>query len=80
MSSSFLSEDDLKPPPYSECAQGDEANAPHPSRDTPLITEGGNSVSISEAPPPYTLSPPAVVSQQDSPLNHSESLPESRPT
>ena len=80
MSSPVLSDDDLKPPPYSECAQGDEAHGPRPSRDTPLISEGGNSVSINEAPPPYTLSPPALVSQQDSPLSHSESLPEGRPT
>ncbi|CAG5895875.1 uncharacterized protein ACNS7B_023253 isoform 1-T2 [Menidia menidia] len=58
-------EDDLKPPPYSECAQGGEAAPPPPSNDTPLISEGGNVVSINEAPPPYTLTPPTRVGQQD---------------
>ncbi|XP_041824339.1 uncharacterized protein si:dkey-118j18.2 [Melanotaenia boesemani] len=56
---------DLKPPPYSECAQGDEVDAPHPSHVTLLISEGANSNSVNEAPPPYTLIPPAQVSQQD---------------
>ncbi|XP_061569406.1 uncharacterized protein si:dkey-118j18.2 [Cololabis saira] len=73
-------DDNLKPPPYSECAQGDDANASCPSRDPPLISEGGTSVSINEAPPPYTLSPPALLGQQGGPVSHSESLPESRPT
>uniref|UniRef100_A0A3P8VPF1 Si:dkey-118j18.2 n=1 Tax=Cynoglossus semilaevis TaxID=244447 RepID=A0A3P8VPF1_CYNSE len=51
-----VSGDDLKPPPYSECAQAD---APCPSHHTPLISEEGDSSSISEAPPPYTPHPPA---------------------
>ncbi|XP_034065510.1 uncharacterized protein si:dkey-118j18.2 isoform X2 [Gymnodraco acuticeps] len=66
-------EDDLKPPPYSECGHHDEADAPH--HHTVVISEG-DTISINEAPPPYTLSPPAV-SQPDVPVNHNES--ESRP-
>ncbi|KAL4000965.1 hypothetical protein ACER0C_006264 [Sarotherodon galilaeus] len=58
-------EDDLKPPPYSECAQGDVPDAPQPSHNTLLISEGGDSTSVNEAPPPYTASPPTQVSQQD---------------
>ncbi len=73
----FLLEDDLKPPPYSECAHGDEAAAPRPSLHTPLISEGGDSISVNEAPPPYTPSP-TQVSQQDGPASHRESQSESR--
>lgn len=73
-------EDDLKPPPYSECAHGDEAAAPRPSPHTPLISEGGDSISVSEAPPPYTPSPPMTVSHQDGPVSHCESRVESRST
>ncbi|KAM4718222.1 uncharacterized protein FYW61_016103 [Anableps anableps] len=73
-------EDDLKPPPYSECAQTDETDAPHLSHNTPLISEGGNSVRISEAPPPYTMTPPTAVSPRGSPVSQSEPLPESRAT
>uniref|UniRef100_A0A3B3ZQB7 Uncharacterized protein n=1 Tax=Periophthalmus magnuspinnatus TaxID=409849 RepID=A0A3B3ZQB7_9GOBI len=40
---------ELKPPPYSECTRSDSAAA---SR------EGGSSINITEAPPPYTPSPP----------------------
>ncbi|XP_033988364.1 uncharacterized protein si:dkey-118j18.2 isoform X1 [Trematomus bernacchii] len=68
-------EDDLKPPPYSECAHHDEADAPRSPHHTVVISEG-DTISINEAPPPYTLSPPAV-SQPDVPVNHNES--ESRP-
>ncbi|XP_037135546.1 uncharacterized protein si:dkey-118j18.2 [Syngnathus acus] len=50
-------EDDLKPPPYSECAHAVETDAPQPSNRTPLISEGGDSSSSSEAPPPYSQSP-----------------------
>lgn len=73
----FLSEDDLKPPPYSECAHSDEADAPRSSHPTPLISEGGDSISVNEAPPPYTPSPST---QQDGPVSHSESQSESRST
>ncbi|XP_047205706.1 uncharacterized protein si:dkey-118j18.2 [Girardinichthys multiradiatus] len=72
-------EDDLKPPPYSECAQGDETDVPHLSHNTPLISDGGNSINISEAPPPYTLTPPTVVCPH-SPVSQIESLPERRAT
>ncbi|KAJ4925301.1 hypothetical protein JOQ06_018036 [Pogonophryne albipinna] len=72
---SSLPEDDLKPPPYSECAHHDEADAPHPPHHTVVISDG-DAISINEAPPPYTLSPPAV-SQPDVPVYHNES--ESRP-
>lgn len=71
-------EDDLKPPPYSECAQSDETDTPHLTHNTPFISEGGNSVRISEAPPPYTLTPPTVVALRGSPVNQSEH-PQSRP-
>lgn len=74
-----LSEEDLKPPPYSECTLGDEAAAPRPAHQTPLISQGGEANSVSEAPPPYTPGPPAQVSQQTSPVSHSESQSESRP-
>lgn len=76
----FLSEEDLKPPPYSECAHGDEAAAPRPPHHTPRISQGGDSISVNEAPPPYTPSPPAQVSQQAGPVSHSESQSESRST
>lgn len=76
----FLSEEDLKPPPYSECAHGDEAAAPRPPHHTPLISQGGDSVSVNEAPPPYTPSPPTQVSQQAGPVSHGESQSESRST
>ncbi|XP_047424334.1 uncharacterized protein si:dkey-118j18.2 [Mugil cephalus] len=66
-------EDDLKPPPYSECAQGDEADAAHPSHRTPLISDGADSISVTEAPPPYTLSPSTQVGQQDVPAGQSQS-------
>nr|XP_033964778.1 uncharacterized protein si:dkey-118j18.2 isoform X1 [Pseudochaenichthys georgianus] len=65
-------EDDLKPPPYSECAHHDEADAP--PHHTVVISEG-DTISINEAPPPYTLCPPAV-SQPDVPVhNESERRP-----
>ncbi|XP_051266325.1 uncharacterized protein si:dkey-118j18.2 [Dicentrarchus labrax] len=73
-------EDDLKPPPYSECAHGGEAATPCLSQQTILIPEGGDSVSVNEAPPPYTPSPPTQVSRQDGSVTHSESQPESRST
>ncbi|XP_036073301.1 uncharacterized protein si:dkey-118j18.2 [Oryzias melastigma] len=73
-------EDDLKPPPYSECARGDEADASHPSPNTPLISEEQSSISNSEAPPPYTLNAPTVVVQQDGPLGPSESRLDDRST
>lgn len=73
-------EDDLKPPPYSECAHGDEADTPRPSYHIPLISEGGDSISINEAPPPYTPSPPTQVGQQEGPASHSASQSENRPT
>nr|XP_057916777.1 uncharacterized protein si:dkey-118j18.2 [Doryrhamphus excisus]XP_057916778.1 uncharacterized protein si:dkey-118j18.2 [Doryrhamphus excisus] len=67
-------EDDLKPPPYSECADGGEPIAPHPSHDTPLISEGRGPVGVSEAPPPYSQSPPLQSrNRQD---GSSESRPE----
>ncbi|XP_053268183.1 uncharacterized protein si:dkey-118j18.2 [Limanda limanda] len=65
-------EDDLKPPPYSECALVDETDAPCPSHCTPLIPEEGDSSSINEAPPPYTASPFTQVSLQDGPISLSE--------
>ncbi|XP_012712796.1 uncharacterized protein si:dkey-118j18.2 [Fundulus heteroclitus] len=71
-------EDDLKPPPYSECAQSVETDRPHLSSNTPLISEGGNAVRIGEAPPPYTLTPPTAAGPQRGPLSQSEPLPESR--
>uniref|UniRef100_A0A3B5B7T0 Si:dkey-118j18.2 n=1 Tax=Stegastes partitus TaxID=144197 RepID=A0A3B5B7T0_9TELE len=73
-------EDDLKPPPYSECAQGDETDASRPSHHTLLISEGDESVSINEAPPPYTPSLPTQVSQADGPVSQSEPQSESRST
>ncbi|XP_054621289.1 uncharacterized protein si:dkey-118j18.2 [Dunckerocampus dactyliophorus] len=69
---SVSGEDDLKPPPYSECADGDEPVAPRPSHDAPLISEGGDSSGVSEAPPPYSQSPPPQARRQDGP----ESCPE----
>ncbi|XP_053198731.1 uncharacterized protein si:dkey-118j18.2 [Scomber japonicus] len=72
-------EDDLKPPPYSECAHGDETDAARPSYHTPLISEGGDSISVNEAPPPYTPSPPTQVGQQEGPVSHSEFQSENRP-
>lgn len=77
--STFLSEDDLKPPPYSECARGDEADAARPSDQAPVFSEG-DTISVNEAPPPYTLSPPTLVCQQDFPVSHGESRSASRPT
>ncbi|KAF7661769.1 hypothetical protein LDENG_00253710 [Lucifuga dentata] len=73
-------EDDLKPPPYSECAQSDEASAAQPSHHTPLLSEDGDSVSVNEAPPPYTPCPSIQADQHEVPVNHNESQPESRPT
>ncbi|XP_039982427.1 uncharacterized protein si:dkey-118j18.2 [Xiphias gladius] len=73
-------DDDLKPPPYSECANRDEANAPCPSPHTPLISVGGDSTIVNEAPPPYTPSTPTQVSQQEGPVSHSEFQSESRST
>ncbi|XP_034416092.1 uncharacterized protein si:dkey-118j18.2 [Cyclopterus lumpus] len=72
-------EDDLKPPPYSECAHGDEADASRPSYQAPVISDA-DTISVNEAPPPYTLSPPTQVCQQDVPVSHGESQSESRPT
>lgn len=73
-------EDDLKPPPYSECAQDEEPNGPRPSHHTPLISEGGDSISINEAPPPYTPSPSIIVSVPDGPMSCSEPPSHSRST
>ncbi|KAJ0059550.1 hypothetical protein NL108_001913 [Boleophthalmus pectinirostris] len=42
-------EDELKPPPYSECTRSDSAA---------VSREGAASISATEAPPPYTPSPP----------------------
>lgn len=77
---SFFSDDDLKPPPYSECAHGDEAEAPRPSHHALLISAGGDSASANEPPPPYTPSPPTQVSQQAIPISHIESQSESSST
>ncbi|AWP20734.1 putative mitochondrial import inner membrane translocase subunit Tim21 [Scophthalmus maximus] len=66
-------EDNLKPPPYSECALGDEADAPCPSHCTPLISDEGDSSSMNEAPPPYTASAITQVCVQEGPVSHSES-------
>lgn len=44
-------EEELKPPPYSECAAAS------------MNRDGGDSISVSEAPPPYTPSPPRHVPQ-----------------
>ncbi|XP_056157816.1 uncharacterized protein si:dkey-118j18.2 isoform X2 [Lampris incognitus] len=73
--------DDLKPPPYSECAQHD-TDAAHPSYRTPLlVSEGEDSISISEAPPPYTPCPPALANQiEEHPASHCQSHSENRPT
>lgn len=49
------SEEELKPPPYSECTRADCAAA--------VNRDEGDTISISEAPPPYTPSPPRVVPQ-----------------
>lgn len=74
-------EEDLKPPPYSECAHGDEADADaaRPSYQAAFTSEA-DTISVNEAPPPYTLSPPTQVGQQDVPVSHGESQSESRPT
>lgn len=72
-------EDDLKPPPYSECAHGDEAGAARPSHPAPFIPEA-DAISVNEAPPPYTLSPPTQINQQDVLVGHGESQSESRST
>lgn len=78
--SSVPTADDLKPPPYSECAQSDEADAPRPAHHAPLpLSEGGDSSSISEAPPPYTPSP-TTPANQGSPASHNQSHLENRPT
>lgn len=74
----FISEEDLKPPPYSECAHVDEAAAPLPAHHTPLISEGGDSISVNEAPPPYTPFSPAPVGEQARAVSHSEPQSESR--
>lgn len=50
-------EDDLKPPPYSECTHSDAAAAPCSSH-MPLTSEEEDYISVNEAPPPYTPSPP----------------------
>ncbi|XP_068199964.1 uncharacterized protein si:dkey-118j18.2 [Antennarius striatus] len=71
-------EDGLKPPPYSECAHGEEDTASCPSHHTPLISDGRDSSSLNEAPPPYTPSVPTQVHQQDGPVGQSESVSESR--
>lgn len=73
-------EDDLKPPPYSQYAHAAEADALRPFHQTPLISEGGDTISINEAPPPYTPCATPQVSQQDGPVSHSESESESRST
>ncbi|XP_061522789.1 uncharacterized protein si:dkey-118j18.2 [Phycodurus eques] len=65
-------EDDLKPPPYSECAHDDEADTSLPSHHTPLISEGGDSSSSNEAPPPYTQSPLPQAQQQQASAIHTE--------
>uniref|UniRef100_A0A3Q3QIP8 Uncharacterized protein n=1 Tax=Monopterus albus TaxID=43700 RepID=A0A3Q3QIP8_MONAL len=73
-------EGDLKPPPYSECAHGDEAETPRASHHNTLISEGGDSTLLNEAPPPYTPSPLTQVSQQVGLVSHSESQRDSRST
>ncbi|KAK7879378.1 hypothetical protein WMY93_030714 [Mugilogobius chulae] len=45
-------EDELKPPPYSECTHNNSAAAREGAAD---------SISVTEAPPPYTPSPPRHV-------------------
>lgn len=80
LTSCLLSEDDLKPPPYSECAHGDEADAPRPYRHVPVISEGGDLTCVNEAPPPYTPTAPTQDSHQEGPVSHSESQSESRST
>lgn len=75
----FLSEEDLKPPPYSECTHGDVAAAPCPPNHTPLISQGEDSISVNEAPPPYMPSSPTQVSQQVGSVSH-ESQSETRST
>ncbi|KAM8881027.1 uncharacterized protein ACB058_001313 [Synchiropus picturatus] len=73
-------EDDLKPPPYSECAYGDESDAAHPSHDTPLITNEGDSTSVNEAPPPYTPSSSTLEYEQEVPASSCQNPSEARPT
>ncbi|XP_040022865.2 uncharacterized protein LOC120811523 [Gasterosteus aculeatus] len=73
-------EDDLKPPPYSECARGDErVGAARPAHRAAFLTEA-DAVSANEAPPPYTLSLPTQDGPQGVPGGHSESQAESRST
>ncbi|XP_067107872.1 uncharacterized protein si:dkey-118j18.2 [Osmerus mordax] len=68
--------DDLKPPPYSECAQIDETDAPHSSRHAPpALDEREDSGSMSEAPPPYTPSPLTLPSQREGTLCLNQSQP-----
>lgn len=63
--------DELKPPPYSECAHHSDGPAgPRPPYHSPVFSQGADLVSANEAPPPYTPAPVAPVSQQS----------ESRPT
>lgn len=51
-------EEELKPPPYSECTYTGGAAAS-------VNTDRGDSMSVGEAPPPYTPSPPRRVPQTD---------------
>lgn len=71
--------EELKPPPYSECTHGDEAAASRPPHHSPVISQGGDSISVNEAPPPYTPATPTHVSQQAGPVVHNEPQSESRP-
>uniref|UniRef100_A0A8C5GSH6 Si:dkey-118j18.2 n=1 Tax=Gouania willdenowi TaxID=441366 RepID=A0A8C5GSH6_GOUWI len=59
-------EDDLKPPPYSECANGDEVDDARPSHRAPLISDGGDTISVNEAPPPYSPAAPVSLSEPQS--------------
>ncbi|CAL8292854.1 unnamed protein product [Lota lota] len=65
-------EEDLKPPSYSECAQGDDGL--HPSFH--FLDEGVDTVSINEAPPPYTPSPLTPANQQEAPTRQSHFPPD----
>ncbi|XP_076014192.1 uncharacterized protein LOC143006793 [Genypterus blacodes] len=70
-------DDDLKPPPYSECARSDDPDGPRPCHRTPLLSENADSISVNEAPPPYTPCPAATYANQQD--GRGESHPESRP-
>nr|XP_061821589.1 uncharacterized protein si:dkey-118j18.2 [Nerophis lumbriciformis]XP_061821590.1 uncharacterized protein si:dkey-118j18.2 [Nerophis lumbriciformis] len=69
-------EDELKPPPYSECADADQTDAARPSHH---ISEGGDSRGVNEAPPPYTPSPPPHSDLREVPVGRTEPSSENRP-